>query len=651
MAAIFLSYSRVDRRFAETLAQVLEGAGHSVWWDRRIDGGDEFSAKIEAELDRSDIVLVVWSKDSVNSRWVRDEAAVGGDRGMLVPVGIDGSFPPMGFRQFHTLDLTDWRAGKRDQRTAELLQSVERRLKGKGKGKGSAVAATALQPKRPFSWPSRRPFWAIAAALVFASISVAYFLLNRGEKYSVPVVAVAAADNSSSSRSLADDLFVKLGNLQSMKADALQLVGEGSDTDPDLRFTVAQRTVDGQANANVALLTGDDGGLLWSRDFQQERRGEGDLRQQVAYSAALVLACASEALAPGHEKVENGPLKLYLAGCARLSDGFGADPGSLVDTFGKVTREAPDFEGGWAKLLIVETYSWLESNEDPVIGKSLKTHIAQARKLNPTMAEAYVAEAWMQELRQITRWMPLSEAAVNKNPFNAFALTEHANDMFQVGRLQQGVTYARRAVQVDPLAPWVRDALIIALANAGEIEAAKDALKDAERLWPGTSNVIEMRFYLMSSVGDAREALKLFRSGRVSRQGRSPATGSFLDARIDPTPAKVDRAIGEARAVSKRWFGHYIETLAEFGRKEELINALSERDPGKFPGPAYVFRPKYASVRNDVRFMQILQGWGQFDYWRKSGNWPDFCFEPSLPYDCKAEAAKLTRAASFNNSL
>jgi hypothetical protein len=29
------------------------------------------------------------------------------------------------------------------------------------------------------------------------------------------------------------------------------------------------------------------------------------------------------------------------------------------------------------------------------------------------------------------------------------------------------------------------------------------------------------------------------------------------------------------------------------------------------------------------------------DYWRASGKWPDFCFEPDLPYDCKAEAAKL----------
>ena len=35
---------------------------------------------------------------------------------------------------------------------------------------------------------------------------------------------------------------------------------------------------------------------------------------------------------------------------------------------------------------------------------------------------------------------------------------------------------------------------------------------------------------------------------------------------------------------------------------------------------------------------------GLVDYWRTTGKWPDFCSDPSLPYDCKAEAAKLRPA-------
>jgi len=32
---------------------------------------------------------------------------------------------------------------------------------------------------------------------------------------------------------------------------------------------------------------------------------------------------------------------------------------------------------------------------------------------------------------------------------------------------------------------------------------------------------------------------------------------------------------------------------------------------------------------------------GLADYWRATGQWPDFCAEPGLPYDCRAEAARL----------
>ena len=81
MGAIFLSYAREDQACAEALARVLEAAGHQVWWDRRIDSGTEFTGEIEAALDAADVVLVAWSKDSVKSRWVRDEAAIGGDSG------------------------------------------------------------------------------------------------------------------------------------------------------------------------------------------------------------------------------------------------------------------------------------------------------------------------------------------------------------------------------------------------------------------------------------------------------------------------------------------------------------------------------------------------------------------------------------------
>ena len=84
--------------------------GLTVWWDRHIKGGSEFSRDIETQLDAAARVLVLWSKEAVNSRWVRDEASVAADSGRLVSATIDGTPPPLGFRQFQTIDLKGWSA-------------------------------------------------------------------------------------------------------------------------------------------------------------------------------------------------------------------------------------------------------------------------------------------------------------------------------------------------------------------------------------------------------------------------------------------------------------------------------------------------------------------------------------------------------------
>ena len=70
LANIFLSYAREDSSCAQRLANILEAAGYDVWWDRRLDGGEEFSAEIEAALGKSDIVLVAWSRRFMAARRV-----------------------------------------------------------------------------------------------------------------------------------------------------------------------------------------------------------------------------------------------------------------------------------------------------------------------------------------------------------------------------------------------------------------------------------------------------------------------------------------------------------------------------------------------------------------------------------------------------
>src|ERR1700741_1150040 len=109
MAKLFLSYTRKDETKARRFTAWLEHEGHDVWRDEDdIRGGASFSSEIENALKECDAVLVLWSANSIKSDWVRDEAGYGRDAGKLIPFSLDGTEPPIGFRQFQAIGLSRW---------------------------------------------------------------------------------------------------------------------------------------------------------------------------------------------------------------------------------------------------------------------------------------------------------------------------------------------------------------------------------------------------------------------------------------------------------------------------------------------------------------------------------------------------------------
>jgi hypothetical protein len=108
MADVFISYASEDRELAHKLATALQASAWSVWWDRKIIAGQTFDQMIEHELDTAKSVVVLWSKYSISSEWVKNEAAVASERAVLVPALIDNLKLPLEFRRKQTADLIGW---------------------------------------------------------------------------------------------------------------------------------------------------------------------------------------------------------------------------------------------------------------------------------------------------------------------------------------------------------------------------------------------------------------------------------------------------------------------------------------------------------------------------------------------------------------
>jgi hypothetical protein len=130
MSDIFISYARRDKDRAELLAEKLSQQGWSVWWDREIPPGQSFDETIENALNSARCVIVLWSKDSVSSRWVKTEAAEGAARGILVPVLIDKVQIPLEFKRIEAADLSDWQGDSSHFEFDQLLKTVAGILSG-----------------------------------------------------------------------------------------------------------------------------------------------------------------------------------------------------------------------------------------------------------------------------------------------------------------------------------------------------------------------------------------------------------------------------------------------------------------------------------------------------------------------------------------
>jgi polar amino acid transport system substrate-binding protein len=108
MSDIFISYKREEQPVARKLADGLQKKGWSVWWDPEVRAGERFDDVIEKALIESKCVVVLWSKLSVNSQNVKDEATYALNRDKLVPIVIEELELPFRFERINTGQLIDW---------------------------------------------------------------------------------------------------------------------------------------------------------------------------------------------------------------------------------------------------------------------------------------------------------------------------------------------------------------------------------------------------------------------------------------------------------------------------------------------------------------------------------------------------------------
>jgi len=646
MAKLFLSYSRKNARAAERLTRWLEGQGHDVWRDEDdIGGGTSFSSEIERALEDCDAVLVLWSADSAQSAWVRDEAGYGRDRGKLIPLSLDGTEPPLGFRQFQSIDVSKWK-GSGAPPAAERIRTAIERISG-------------LQPSVSSQQPRRKPRgdfpWRIAAisiVLVVAVVAIVVFLWGRSAGDRAITIAVSPSPTSSDRAMAADYANVAAADMAAFlprRFDKATVIAPAESTGSGSGYRMLISTDPRGAGANATLTLADTDGrtTLWSKNWSVADAAAADLKAQVSATASKAAFCLMDARG-GSTTLSQPALGLFLSGCTDLGDSKISNA-DFETTFERVAKLAPDFGPAWDYLAL--SRSWVAADlqdRSPTAHaaavRQARDAIVTARKLNPNSAMSYDAEYHLITDEDTSfRGLQILEQGAKIDPDDG-RIQMHLSDEYQaVGRMSDSVQAAQRGVELEPNAPYTRSVYIVALIYSGQFSKAKADIAEARKRWPGDIDIDYADFSLQFRYGDPRAALELMpRAFNYSDAEMAPYR-KLVAARLDPTPAKVDDAIAALGARAPNSFltrNRVLLALGNFGRVEQAYQLME--DPKFQPSieRAGLFRPDFAKIRADPRFMQIAARLGLVRYWRQTGYWPDFCTTEQLKYDCKTEAAK-----------
>lgn len=651
MARIFLSYSREDRASAERLARIMESAGHDVWWDRHLDSGEEFAAEIEAELDKADVVLVAWSATSVKSRWVRDEAAVGGDTDRLVPVSIDGTLPPMGFRQFHTLDLAGWKGSKRDERTVELLHSIDRRLKQRSVSSQDAAAQAKdlRSPKR-----DRRRI-AIAAAVAVAIIVAVglIFVANprwRKRPHSAPTIALlpfTATSSDPAVRKLALDAHDSVAHDFADSGIPLKLVDSppSASANPiaDYLMSAEFSSDQNKVTATVQLQDAAQHVSVWSRRIEADRQHAADLADRVGAQVAgsITWTGVVQALDPADPQFTARYLQIDIT----------RDPLQNYENAQRLAAQAPS--SGMAQIALAMFTAFAldalpREQRGPAISAARRA-AGRGRSLSPNFGDAYIPSCLLQPDVEIAACEDNLRAGLKTDPDAPFVNQFLAYVLYDVGRDQDALDRTNLSYQHDPYMPAKISQMLKMMEMSGEARDADSLYSQGVRWWP------EWGLFRARMAGIlARGDFDALRRATTEPGAEAFAAGRAIDTAVGAIDGHSVPQLRQACVNAQNGLFLSVTCMLGFAKLSDqddaykIADQLYPRRMGRTPAESeriwldnpdsqpleFITSAAAAPLRRDPRFLALAKRTGLLAYWR-SGRPPDFCRQKPEP-ECGA---------------
>ena len=637
MGGVFVSYAREDVAKAKTIARALENASFDVWFDEKIFSGSEFSREIEEALARAGAVVVLWSQHSVQSPWVRDEAAEGRDSGRIVPVLLDECRPPIGFRQFQATDLARWSGRGVPPEIDNILAAVGAKP---GMSPKARPGPTAAKPPRF----SRRAI-GTAGALAVVAVSIAallFFARPASPPIAAPSLALMpfTADSSDAEgRRLASAVRDALAHALSQSAFAVHVpdsAPQGGAYAEDFMLSGQVRTEADKIFATVRMEEREHRFVVFSNRFEMDRGQLQVLPERIAAQIAAQLSWTAPLVAiERRHPSDPAIIAAMLQQVSTQNSNFSQLQN--YETNRRLARKAPNSANANLGLAFNTGFAL---GEIPRGDRSRA--IAAARQasdnavtLAPEFGDAYIPWCLLHSEQRRIQCEDRLRVGVRADPDAPFANTFLSRLLNTVGRNGEAANLASLSLAHDQFVPAKIGLMLRMFEATGQVQDAADLYRQASRWWPSNEEISWQRLSGMIQRGDfnaARQFAQESDSESHSYPVLSAAAGKSLAA--VQNACSPEAAEGLNGSVCMLAFARLGDLDAAFALADRLYPSRRGRTaadeeriwldaPDSNP-VVYLTAPVAAPMRRDPRFIALAERVGLLEYWR-SGRAPDWC--------------------------
>ena len=630
---IFLSYSRADFALAKPVLNALEAEGFSVWWDGLLEAGTVYTHTTEAALENAKAVVVLWSKTSINSHWVRDEAQSGRDSKRLVPLSIDGSMPPLGFRQFQCIEVSEANGDPNHPAMRNAFQAIHQ-LVGPAQ---TSVSVARFSPAGAASVSRRRLMLGGGAVTLAGAAAVAAWqsgLLSGSSSGGTASLAILPLENLSDdqekayfSEGLSEELRAALGQHKALQITA-QASSEQVRETAEGPVAIAEklgvgylldgsvRVIGDDLRISTQLIDGKTGFDVWSENYDRKFVDilliQSDIAQRVASALAIAIPeLGGDALNRVGSTTSPIALDAYFRGRAlyELAADESTDRAALAQFEAAITAD-PNYAIAWAAKSRTQTTIANSYGTDDNVDSLYDEAIASARRaieLAPELADAHAALGYvlLNGRLDVAAATGPYEKSYEFGSGNAITLQAYATFMARTGKFDEARLAVKRAAELDPLNPTVLRSLGVIEFNARDFAAAKKSINAALELNPEMSSANGWLGDMAHLEGDNRSALAFFE--------KEPSTLNRLRgfAIVHQSLGNTAEA-GKALADLRERYGtnalyQEAEIYAQWGELGRALNALEEAYEEGDSGLVLARNdPLLDPLRDDSRFIALL---------------------------------------------